>query len=331
MKVAELLERRRRNWHELERLCQEMQTRRKRDMGAATVSKFAALYRAACADLALADAYQLPPNTVQYLHRLVGRAHNQLFRSRTFDIGEWGRVLLVDVPQRVFNDRCVQLAFCLFWGIFILSAILAYSQALWPEYAEHVLSTDGITELEENFRNPIEGRNPEENFFMAAFYIQHNTGIGLTCFATGLLVIPGLLTTIFNAGLLGAAFGYMARPEVYDGGAGKHFFQFVTAHGPFELTAIVLSAGSGLRLGMSWISTGGFTREGSLRKTAEYALPIMGSAMVMFFLAALIEGFLSPTGAPDLLKQGVAVMSSGLLMFYFVILGFPWRPISAAR
>ena len=47
--------------------------------------------------------------------------------------------------------------------------------------------------------------------------------------------------------------------------------------------------------------------------------------MAIFFLAALIEAFLSPSGAPYALKAGVAILSSGLLMFYFVILGYPRR------
>jgi len=51
----------------------------------------------------------------------------------------------------------------------------------------------------------------------------------------------------------------------------------------------------GLRLGMGWLKTNGLTRAASLQKTAVDALPMMGTAMVLFFLAALIEGFLSPT------------------------------------
>ena len=43
----------------------------------------------------------------------------------------------------------------------------------------------------------------------------------------------------------------------------------------------------------------------------------------MFFMAALIEGFLSPSGAPYWVKVLVAILSSGLLAFYFVVLGFP--------
>ncbi len=327
MKVAELLEKRRENWQELDRLCESLRGRRVASLGASGISRFAALYRAACADLALADAYQLPPNTVQYLHRLVGRAHNQLYRSRKFDFVSWLFVLLFEVPQRVFNDRCVQLMFCVFWGTFILSAFLAYSQQLWPDYAEQMLTAAQIEQLEENFKNPINGRDPATDFAMAGFYIQHNTSIGLRCFAGGLLVVPGLFVTIFNSAFLGAAFGYMARPDV---AAGVNFFHFVTAHGPFELTAIVLSAGAGLRLGISWIKTNGLTRIASLRKTAAETMPVMGAAMILFFLAALIEGFLSPSAAPYWLKAFVAIFTSGLLMFYFVILGFPRRQQVAA-
>ena len=262
----------------------------------------------------------MPPTTEQYLHQLVGRAHNQLYRSRTFDYGAWGEMLLIEVPQRIFSDGCVQLAFILFWGFFVLSAALSASPTWWPDYAERVLGDAQIEQLESSFADPIAGRNAAYNPLMAGFYIYHNTGIGLKCFAGGLLVLPGLLVTIFNAAVLGASFGYMARPDVP---AGVNFFHFVTAHGPFELTAIVLSAGAGLRLGLSWVKTNGLTRIDSLRRTANHVMPVMGTAMVLFFLAALIEAFLSPSAAPYAVKAIVAVICSGLLMFYFVVLGYP--------
>ena len=323
MKVIELLERRRRNWHELERLCDMLQ-------GAGSASslapsdraRFGALYRAACADLALAYAYQLPQNTVAYLHRLVGRAHNQLYRSRRFEFRKWGEMLLFDVPKVIFNDRCVQVMFVVFWGLFILSAWLSYSKTAWPEFAEQVLTTEGIQDLEEMYKNPIDGsiRSGDENMAMAGFYTYNNTGIGLRCFAWGLLVVPGMLVTMSNAITLGSAFGYMARPDVAEG---ENFFHFVTAHGPFELTAIVLSAGAGLRLGLSWMMTGGLSRGAALIKAGRQVMPVMCAAALMFFMAALIEGFLSPSAAPYWVKVLVAILSSSLLAFYFVVLGFP--------
>jgi len=323
MKVVDLLERRRPNWQELERLCEQTQGDVRKSIKPTEVSRLGALYRAACADLALAYAYQLPQNTVQYLHRLVGRAHNQLYRSRRFDFASWTRMLLFEVPKTIFHDRYVQIMFCVFWGLFILSAYLAYSKTAWPNYAEQVLTTNGIESLEKMYEKEIDGsqRDGDMNAMMMAFYTGHNTGIGLQCFAWGLLVVPGLLVTMFNAISLGAAFGYMARPDA--GATGDHFFHFVTAHGPFELTAIVLSAGAGLRLGMSWMMTKGLTRTAALRKAGREVMPVMGAAMVMFFMAALIEGFLSPSAAPYAVKIFVALLSSGLLAVYFIVLGFP--------
>jgi uncharacterized membrane protein SpoIIM required for sporulation len=154
---------------------------------------------------------------------------------------------------------------------------------------------------------------------MAGFYIFNNTSIGLRCFAFGMLFgIGGLYITVFNASFLGAAFGHMATvPQ------GDNFFHFITAHGPLELTAIVLSAAAGMRLGFSLIDTRGLARMASLRRAAKEAMPTMGAAMVMFLLAALIEGFLSPSAAPYWIKATVAVLSAGLLVFYFVVLGYP--------
>lgn len=315
MKVAQLLEKRRQNWYELEQLCLRVGS-----LNAAEYSRFSSLYRSVCADLALAESYQLPHNTVQYLHRLTGKAHNLLYRKRRFDLQTVMDVLFQEVPQQIFRDRAVQMAFGIFWGLFILAAMLAYMKEQFPDFAEEMISKEGIAMLEQNFHDEP-NRPVEANIQMAAFYIQHNTGIGLQVFSWGLLVVPGLFVLASNALQLGASFGYMARPDVEEG---RNFFHFVTAHGPFELTAIVLSAGAGLKLGMSWIAPGDLSRVDSMRKVGREALPIMGAAAVMFFLAALIEGFISPFALlPFWVKAGVSVISTILLMFYFVVLGFP--------
>ncbi|QDU96450.1 stage II sporulation protein M [Lignipirellula cremea] len=335
MKVAELLKRRQTNWRELEQLQLELQDL-KGKLPPERIARFASLYRSTCADLALAEAHNLPPGTVDYLHRLVARCHSQLYRSRPFDIKRWSEILLVDAPQIIFNDRCVQIAFCLFWGVFILAAWLAYDNKTWPRFADELLTPAAQTQMHDSFKNDITGRDAYTNLEMAAFYIAHNTGIGIKCFVTGLLVVPGLYTTIFNAASLGASFGFMARDEI----ARPNFFHFVTAHGPFELTAICLAAGAGLRLGVSWMiprstrpgwlglfpeETGepGLTRLASLQLAAKSSLPVVGASVVLFFLAALTEGFLSPSAAPYWSKALFAVLSSGMLMFYFVVLGFP--------
>jgi len=279
----------------------------------------ATLYRSACADLALADAYHLPPASVNYLHQLVGRAHNQFYRSRLLDLRRWGHELFVRVPQILLADPYLRLAALIFWGVFLLTAVQAYRSA---EFAEFVVGKENVLELEQNFSEPVHqhsGVNARDRTTMAAFYIMHNGSIGLRCFALGVLFgVGGLFATVFNAAVLGAMFGHMATvPQRV------HFFHFVTAHGPLELTAIVLSAAAGMRLGFALVDTGGLRRLDALRKAGTETMPIMGAALVMFALAALVEGFLSPSSAPYALKAAVCVLTSGMLMFYFVGLGWP--------
>lgn len=319
MKVSQLLERRREQWHDLEKLCRELERRQVRRMGSQGVSRFAQLYRAACADLALADAYQLPPETVRYLHQLVGRSHNQLYRSRLFRWREWGREMFQELPRRLLHDRALWLAFCLFWGIFGLSMFLAYSSR---PYAKEVMGQGMITQLQQSFSKEPSGRDADSSGGMAGFYVIHNAGIGLRCFAAGLVLgIGGLFVTVSNAIQLGAAFGFMLNVPERD-----NFLHFVTAHGPFELTAIVLASAAGMRLGFSLVATGGLSRTASLRHAAVEATPAMGASVVLFCLAALIEGFLSPSSAPYSVKAAVAIISAGLLLFYVFGLGIDWRP-----
>jgi uncharacterized membrane protein SpoIIM required for sporulation len=327
LKVVDLLESRRKNWQELETLCAQLATSIKTPAEPAVIHRFAALHRAACADLALADSYQLPPATVQYLHQLVARAHSQLYRSRHFDFPAWLKMLLDEVPRRVVLDPCVWLTFCLFWGLFLLAGYLCYDPDTPKSIRDRILPPAFESMLEEMYENEVSSRsNANSQVAAAGGYVQHNTTIGLRCFAFGLAVIPGIYELISNAVVLGGAFGHMARPDVPQG---KNFFEFVTAHGPFELNAIVLSAAAGLRIGLSWIYTRGLTRLASLEKTAKECMPVMGCAIALFVGAAMIEGFISPSALPKIVKQSVAVLCSGIQMFYFLVLGAPWRKSSA--
>lgn len=315
MKVALLLERRREQWRNLEQLCQEMERRSARRIGGPAISRFASLYRAACADLALADAYQLPPDTVEYLHQLVGRAHNQLYRSQTFRWRAWGQTMFVELPGRLLRDRALWLAFAIFWGIFGLSLLLAFTSR---KYAQEALGEVTMAHFKDMYSRPVQDRDANSSGTMTGFYVMNNAGIGLRCFAAGLLLgVGGLFAVVFNAVQLGAVFGYMLTTDER-----TNFLQFVTAHGPFELTAIVLSAAAGMRLGFSLVATEGLSRMASLRRAAVEAMPVIGSAVVLFCLAALIEGFVSPSSAPYAAKAAVAVLSTAMLLFYVVGLGY---------
>jgi uncharacterized membrane protein SpoIIM required for sporulation len=315
MKVSALLEARQPQWRELEQLCARAAGRSRRAIPPDYATRLAARYRAACADLALADAYQFPPATIQYLHQLVGRAHNQLYRARIFRWRQWWREMFVRTPRRLFSDNCLRLALLIFWGVFALSGALSYAN---PEFGQTVMGKEETTSLESQFAIPIHDRDPNDDSAMAGFYIWNNPSIGLRCFAFGLFFgVGGLFATVYNAAVFGAACGYMATTPHQD-----NFFTFVTAHGPLELTAIVFCAAAGMRLGFSLVSTHGMGRIASLRQAGEDCMPVACAAVVMFLLAAGIEGFLSPSAAPYWIKAAVAVASALMIVFYVLVLGY---------
>ena len=324
MKISEVLERRREGWAELETMCNEMRSRSfASKISGAQLVRFSSLYRAACTDLAMSEQYQLPPSTVEYLHRLVGRAHSQLYRSVT---PRWDRVLqyiFLIVPHAVFRDPCVILAALLFFGSFGLSAYVAYATPQAREHANRILGEDQIDMMEKMHAQSISSLSASgAGFANSAQYIRHNAGIGLQCFCLGPLVLPTIAMLLFNGCTLGTVFGYMATDEAL---SSDNFFQFVTAHGAFELTAIALAAGAGMRIGIGLFSTQGFSRGSSFRINAERSLPIILCSVILFILAAFTEGCLSPVYFPFLylVKLAVAVLSSTALIAYFLLLGWP--------
>jgi uncharacterized membrane protein SpoIIM required for sporulation len=228
--------------------------------------------------------------------------------------------LFVAVPQRLFADNCLRLAFVLFWGIFALSGLMAYYS---PGFAEQVAGKDHLMRVESDFEDPIEGRPMNQSGEAAGFYVFNNPRIGLMCFCWGLVFgIGGLYLTVSNALLLGTVFGYMAKTP-----SATNFYHFVTAHGPFELTAVVLCAAAGMRLGFSIVNTRGYTRGDSLRQAAKMVVPALFAAVLLFLVAAGIEAFVSPSAARWEVKAGVAILCTLMLLFYFIFLGYPRKAV----
>jgi len=311
MRVAERLEQRESSWRELDLLIGRMSDRRRRRPSAQEVLRLGELYRAACTDLMLAEDHDLPRETVANLHALVGRAHNLVYRASGYDFRDLGRALFQTAPRRLRSDPALRLAALIFWGTFLFTALLAAGRA---EFARLVVGAAALEEIEHLYAQPLDARN---DTVMAGFYIQHNTTIGFRCFASGILFGLGSLYELFyNALFLGTLFGYMAtRPPA------ANFFTFVTAHSSFELTAIIVSAAAGLRLGWGLIDTQGQSRVSSLRREAANALPAVGAAVVLFLLAAFVEGYISASSIPYWAKAAVAIISAGVIIAYLTLGG----------
>jgi uncharacterized membrane protein SpoIIM required for sporulation len=315
MKAADIITARMPDWLALEQDVSWLRSTRGRRLDPERLATFARRYRAACSDLALAIGMRFPAGTTEYLQQLVADAHTQLYRIESFSIVAWLRSLLIDVPRRTLTDPCTWIAAAVFVVLFVGGIVAAQVR---PDFAVAVIGDAALADCEAMYaQRPGTGGFTAARTAMTGFYVFNNAGIGLRCFAGGILFgVGSLLTLAFNGLTLGTVFGHMLASPVAD-----HFGEFVTAHAPFELTAIVLSAAAGLRLGWALVDTRGWSRWESLRRTAPEALGTAGLATVLFFMAAFIEGFVSPSTLPWSAKTAVAV-TSGLLMIGYFLAGW---------
>ncbi|HZO14386.1 MAG TPA: stage II sporulation protein M [Polyangiaceae bacterium] len=307
---------RKERWHELDMLLMRGKELHRAD--GETIARVAALYRSLCSDLMRSRAAGYTPDLTGYLNGLTSRAHNALYGARPVRLPALWRLLIADFPRALRDNGR------LFWlaaALFFVPAALGLGGALAsPEFASEVLPGPILQQMAENYAEGFhEGRQGGLDTMMAGFYVYNNVGIAFRCFATGILFGAGsLFFLVYNGLIIGTVVGYVIHV-----GHGANILTFVCGHGPFELTAIVISGGAGLQMGFSLVNTEGRTRLGSLRaKAPDIARQVVGAA-VMLLIAAGIEAFWSPSSVPRIVKWIVA----GVLMLFVTL----WLSLGGRR
>ncbi len=310
----ELIAARSPDWEELSRLVGTGDGFRAKD--GPTISRLAALYRALCTDLMRCRAVGATPDVTAYLDGLAARAHAALYGAKPFQRLAVADFFRSDFP-RAFrgNARFFAIAVALFlvpWLVGLLGALAA------DGFAAHVLPASMLKDSAEAYAKGFEaGRDAGTNTTMAGFYVYNNVGIAFRCFATGILFGAGsLFFLVYNGLIIGTFTGY-----VMSAGNGGNLWTFMCGHAPFELTAIVIAGAAGLQMGYALVDTGGRTRLGSLRKEAPaIARQVLGAA-AMLLIAALIEGFWSPTSVPPPVKWAASGVFTVAVALYLSLVG----------
>jgi uncharacterized membrane protein SpoIIM required for sporulation len=284
---------------------------------------FPSLYRRACLHLALARERHYPPALIDRLDRLALSGHQAFYGARSRLPLKIGQFIVHDFPALIRKHaRSFWLASTLLYLPVLIMGLLVHFR---PEMVYSLLDYDSVRHLEEMYRTggAIEveagsGRGANDNFRMFGFYIKNNISIGFQCFASGILFgLGSVFFLIFN----GLIFGAVSAHLIHQGSTGQ-FFQFVIAHGAFELTAIVLCGMAGLLLGRALISPGRQRRTEALIDAARPAVQIVYGATGMLLIAAFIEAFWS-SGAylPVAGKFIVGGLLWALVAAYFLFMG----------
>ena len=308
-------------WADYRRLLTALEGRGRDPSPALPLARFPALYRRLCADYALARARRYAPGLIAELHDLVRRGYPHLYRRRN---AWWTPALgfmAAGFPRTLRRQaRVCALAAALF---FLPLLVMGLACGQDGELIYSLMDSAQVAELESLYDpdGGRPGRGPERqadtDFMMFGFYVMNNVGIGFRTFGAGLLLgLGSVLILVSNGLMIGATAGHLTRL-----GFGPVFWPFVSGHGPFELTAIVICGAAGLLLGRALIAPGRLTRLAALRANARDAAVLVGGAALMLLLAAVVEAFWSASGAAAGVKYAVGVLGWVAVMAYFGLAG----------
>jgi uncharacterized membrane protein SpoIIM required for sporulation len=146
----------------------------------------------------------------------------------------------------------------------------------------------------------------------------NNISVALTAWSGGILagLVP-IYALLLNGLMLGSIVGVTLHYSM----AGE-LLEFIAAHGPLEISLILVAAGAGLGIGRAVVVAGDRPRSLALRAAARDALTVLLGCIPWFVVLALVEVFVSPS--PELaapLKLAVGLSLEALFLALAVLPG----------
>ena len=277
------------------------------------------LYRLSTVHLAQVRARTRNESLVQSLNRLVARAHSFIYITpkdnpltrivRFYTIG-FARAI---ARTGVFHATAALLF--LFGAFVAYHAAGAHLDAAYAIMGAQEIRLPGVTreQLEWVLRSGRD-QGPGEKLVFASMLLTHNTKVGFTAFALGILAgIPTVFILLTNGALMGA-FAYIHRQK----GITAELWAWLLPHGVTEIGAILLCGGAGLMLAMALLRPGHRTRTESLVLAGREAARIVMGVVPMFIAAGFIESFLRQSHMGTRARLTFAAMTAVFWTLYIL-------------
>ena len=316
MTVDRFVEDRRARWARLGNLISEANGRVER-LAPSDVLELGRLYRSASSDLAVARRDFALDAATERLNDLVATAHALVYSEAPTSGRRLRRFFLHELPSSVrANSRFTAVSLAAFaipllatFAIGLLLPEIA-ATALPAETRQHLAERRLWTDIPEGYR-PLVG----------PLIIVNNVRVAITAFAGGLTAgAVTLYVLIGNGAFLGTVLAV-----VHGYGLSGGLLTFTAAHGPLEISCIVLSGGAGLRLAWALLRPGDRSRSDALRLAGAQVIRVMLLVIPALGVAGILEAFLSPSGAPIALKISVGAIAGLALWSYIFLVGRPSR------
>src|SRR5439155_15499810 len=179
----------------------------------------------------------------------------------------------------------------------------------------HFVSLSGVTDEIASNHEWWRDLN-DANQIGATFILSNNIIVTARVFALGAFLGVGALYDLaFEGARLGSVFAacYKLNPPF-----GNSLATFVVGHGVIELSCIFFCGGAGMMIGYAIIDPGDLSRAQALKKKGMEAANIVIGCACFLVVAGTIEGFLSPTDLPPIVKIGTGI-GTGIAMYSYLL------------
>ena len=280
-----------------------------------SLEELAFQYRQILHDYAIASTRFARTGVAERLRRLALDGNHWLLRGQTE--GVWS--------LRHFATRTFPLAFrrqasliLIAFVIFATAALLGWTLALaQPGMAVSLLGPEAVADLDQGrlWTDALSTTVPPT--ISSSSIATNNMSVAVMAWAGGALV--GLGSTyilLLNGFLLGAMLGVTVHYSLFG-----RLLEFVSAHGPLEITIIFVTAGAGLAMGRAIVEAGDCSRSQALLEASRGAFTLLLGCLPWLVLLAVVEGLISPaTSISPSLKLLLGLSLEGLF------LTFAWNP-----
>ena len=311
------------SWRKLESL---VRTVEREGLGALTprqLTGLPAMHREVVSSLSVARSISLDRNLVEYLESLAARSYFCVYGNKRHlrsTVSDFFRRRFPAAVRRFRWHVALSALFLLLGGAVGFVQTLRYPEQYYDfisrEYASGRDPTATTEELREVLYSGAEHGSDELSAFFT-FLFSHNARIGILAFGLGFAAGLPVFGLLFRNGLV---LGAMAA-LYHERGLSPEFWSWILPHGVTELLAVVLCGAAGLVLAQALIFPGRHSRLVNLALQGKQAGLIVLGAVVLFFLAALIEGYFRQLVHDIEVRYAVALVSALAWLAYFGLVG----------
>lgn len=304
-------------WFRLSQLTD--QARKPRSLSPDQLDEMVHLYQRTSAHLAGARVtYAGDQALVGRLTLLVTDAHTVLYSQRDVELRRSLREFAtVTFPKAVWGIRWFVLAASLLtlvpWAVF----------TIWLAISPRAVNATGPETLRDEYIHGsfVDYYRSDSASAFANEVFWNNVRVAILVFALGILLcVATALLLAYNGANVGIAGGLFTNV-----GEWQKFWGLILPHGLLELSAVIVAGAAGLRIGWTVIDPGDRTRLSALGEEGRRAGTVLMGLVVAFFLAAMVEAFVTGQPWPTALRVGIGATVFLLFWGWTIAFGLQQR------